>query len=1198
MRLWNSKRVFFATPQVIQNDINDPLFPVNSIKLVCVDEAHKAKGKYAYCEVIKAINAVNQKFRVVALSATPGKSSDVIDIIKNLLIARLEVRTENSIDVKQYTFVKEIVVVQVKLEELTPIRDHFVRLIDPYQRKLIDFKVINGNTSNKGYIIMLQKKFQNEIHPHKAEVKSLFSIVISLLYSLDLLERHGIHVFLNSFKDDNNATKMKYFVALDRNLKSFLNELNEKYEGTNPQHLNVNPLPTGDVPSIVAKDLDYGHPKYPLLKAKLLEYFSNGGTKTIIFCEFRETVMLVYTMLLQLRPTLLPRMLIGQGGAVSQKDQLAVMKDFRSNKVNCLVTTSVCEEGIDVGEVDLVVCFDINSKSSTRFVQRIGRTGRKRKGKVIILASEGHEEELIRDVIANKDKLNKSIHTNKEVAKSLYRNSPRLVPGAFMPKCVETKFNIPDVVEEPTTSKAKKMVAKKGKKIVPKIKSISSHFMAVNEQVKSVDTLITECNQKDEAEEVTLLVPVQEVIACTLPTDIQLDNVKSNFNKELELIMTKISDCKIATEYFKLTSEKDLAMLDNLTELFLAPAPDDYQHTTVLNCSYLFDESLEKKLVDDQTLAPTLITPHESIINSDELESPKIKFKFIETQSDQFIEMDSRYGNQFSVPEPFNTPFKNVPFRPVNTILNDTMKASPAGPSSSKKIMSANRKRPSIADSPLIKAFQRQKSLSSSTPVASRSASRFDSPSTSTTMQSIDRTINASNKSALEYFGINSVDDIFDGMDTFSNATSAAVQEDSFAKLLDDDNEIFLDVSLDEVIESSMVEAPQALIRAANVNSNANKENSNEFNLDEIFGISSSSSHDLDKNIVDLPSDFSQQTQVYDVEVEVAKENLELSMRSSISPLKGNVHIVNSAIITITSPAKSPPPRPKPNISKLLNALKTSNFLSLPDLIPLQQNQSPVSRQRSENVPSSSTPKVSSYESPKAMTPKITKFLSPFSRSTAFHSPISSRQKKLMQPTTKPAFNDLIISSEDDAPTATQSPFTLPIRKKFSRKRKRNEFLDTQAGVDGPASSDEDDDETLDGFIAHDTDSSENEADEVDMRAKYMQSLKSPSARQNGNFKIPQLRPMQSISMIFSQVPQEEDDDWEMDSFIVNNEDQSIESQMDELEMAEKILKEKRQRAKRLKNGTKRRKVVRSIGSSDEDDELKDLRNQLISNPD
>lgn len=53
--LWQSKRVFFATPQVVQSDMLDTgdgmQFPYMSIKLLVVDEAHRAKGRYAYTQV-------------------------------------------------------------------------------------------------------------------------------------------------------------------------------------------------------------------------------------------------------------------------------------------------------------------------------------------------------------------------------------------------------------------------------------------------------------------------------------------------------------------------------------------------------------------------------------------------------------------------------------------------------------------------------------------------------------------------------------------------------------------------------------------------------------------------------------------------------------------------------------------------------------------------------------------------------------------------------------------------------------------------------------------------------------------------------------------------------------------------------------------------------------------------------------------
>ena len=58
-----------------------------------------------------------------------------------------------------------------------------------------------------------------------------------------------------------------------------------------------------------------------------------------------------------------------------------------------MVSTCVGEEGLDIGDVDLIICFDAH-KSPIRLVQRMGRTGRKREGKIVMLVTEGKEEQV------------------------------------------------------------------------------------------------------------------------------------------------------------------------------------------------------------------------------------------------------------------------------------------------------------------------------------------------------------------------------------------------------------------------------------------------------------------------------------------------------------------------------------------------------------------------------------------------------------------------------------------------------------------------------------------------------------------------------------------------------------------------------------------------------------------------------------
>lgn len=1221
MEMWLSKRLFFATPHVIQNDIKNPLFPTSDIKLIIVDEAHKAKGKYAYCEVIKEVYAVNQKFRVLALSATPGKTEDVIEIIRNLLISKIEVRTENSIDVKPYMFLKNIIIVKVPLGELTQIRDRFADIVNPYLRQLVECNAIKPSNFTKGWIIMQQKKFIQENHPQKSEVMKVFAVAISLLYSLDLLERHGVQNFLASFGIDGDVTKQKYFVAQDQALREFLQELNKKYAGTSPLSLNNQPLPSGEVPLMY-----YGHPKYDILKKKITEYFNNGGAQAIIFCEFRDTVKMVNKLLLQLRPTVLPRILIGQGGAVSQKDQLLVMEDFRSNKANVLITTSVCEEGIDVGAVDLVICFDINSKNSTRFVQRIGRTGRKRNGKVLILATEGKEEDVIKDVINSKDRLNKSIHNNKEITNNLYRNSPRLVPGNFKPKCIETKFMIAKVETEPIPSpKAKKTVVKKSKKnltaaaTATSAKSIASHFKRVTRS--STDDVANSNNEFEDIPDIQTAHFDHEDVASNMSSVMQCENIKSEFDDQVNVIIKKVAQNEFLSEHLSACRVKDLEMMESLIEMYNMAATANESFHLELECGELLEKSMNKVKIQPENPEAT------------ESSESKVKFTFVESQENRFDGIESRYGNQFTFGEPFNTPLKSSPYQPVNRILNSTVKTTPqpqAGPSGFKK-RSFKIKTP-IKDSPLIRAFEKQRSMSTSTPVANRrststpvashasssatldfrtplarhssihtptqtpSHASFDPQiSSSSTSKSAIKTMNEG-KSVMEYFGIASVDDIFEGLDSGSlegedvstsksqHQSITAAQDNSIAKLLDDDYDIFFNIPVDdEVIESSVVIEEVPEVKKKKIQT-AEKF---EFNIDQIFGNSNDSTVDLDKNIEDLSSDQSQKTETYDVDDVVEKED---SVVLEQSAMKENV----PAAIPISPPCKSSPNRLRPNFSKLMNALKSSNFLTPSPKKLEQSSPSPALNETKAASINCSSPEAS------VSTPRITSFLVPSPVPSIFsRSPVSrlvtkkSRREIPTQVNRSNVDNNIEVSSGN--------PFALPIRKKSSMKRKRNAFLCTQAGVDGTDSSDDDDDESLDGFVANDTNDLSNEdVSYVDMEAKYLESLRSPSARQFGNFKMPRLDAPQNMSMIFSQMTQDdENDDWEVGSFIVDNvEDEPMDSEPDELEVAERILRENRKQAKMIKNGIKRRKIVRVEESSDEDGDLEEFRKQLNSNPD
>lgn len=122
------------------------------------------------------------------------------------------------------------------------------------------------------------------------------------------------------------------------------------------------------------------------------------------------------------------------------------MKSFREGHCNILLSTSIGEEGLDVGEVDLIVCFDISNKSPIRMVQRMGRTGRKKEGSVIVLVTEGKEQQTLKDCLIHKNNITQHVLSSREIATNLCSDCPRLIPSNMSPKCEKMFITVEKVI--------------------------------------------------------------------------------------------------------------------------------------------------------------------------------------------------------------------------------------------------------------------------------------------------------------------------------------------------------------------------------------------------------------------------------------------------------------------------------------------------------------------------------------------------------------------------------------------------------------------------------------------------------------------------------------------------------------------------------------------------------------------------------
>ncbi|XP_047466855.1 Fanconi anemia group M protein [Mugil cephalus] len=450
--VWKSKRVFFLTPQVMVNDLSRDTCPAQQIKCVVIDEAHKALGNHAYCQVIRQLTSQTLQFRILALSATPGgDAKSVQSVISNLLIAHIELRSEESPDIQAHSHQRNVEKVVVPLGEvLSAYQARYLEVLGKFMSRLVQNRVMGHKdlrTLSKYQLILARDQFRKNPPPsikgpQQGMLEGDFALCISLYHGYELLMQMGLRslfFYIQGIMDGSREmSRAKNELQRTPTFTDLYSEMETMF---------VKPSAGPDEAFI------YSHPKLEKLEEVVLRHFrqwaegsanSEGSdtrevsTRVMIFSSFRESVQEIAAMLDRHAPLIKVMTFMGQASAgkgvkgFTQKEQLEVVQKFRQGGFNTLVSTCVGEEGLDIGEVDLIVCFDAQ-KNPIRLVQRMGRTGRKRQGRIVVVLAEGREERTYNQSQSNKRSVYKSILGNKS-GFHLYPNSPRMLPEGVTPR--------------------------------------------------------------------------------------------------------------------------------------------------------------------------------------------------------------------------------------------------------------------------------------------------------------------------------------------------------------------------------------------------------------------------------------------------------------------------------------------------------------------------------------------------------------------------------------------------------------------------------------------------------------------------------------------------------------------------------------------------------------------------------------------
>lgn len=404
-KVYEQAKVVVATPQTIENDLQNRRLSLENFCFATFDEAHRAVKDYAYPFIAKKYMLQSKNPLILALTASPGGTVERIDeTCKNLFIKAVEIRTEKDLDVERYVKPVEREFVYVDFpDEFKKIKN---LLREVLKEDLYWLHEHHYTTSNppKSMLIALQKRIGKRYSETKnpaiiwAMMKS--AEAIKLEHAIELLETQGVNFLYNYLK--------KFETSKKRTDKKLIK--NQKV---------VEAVKIAE--TLYAKGIE--HPKLEKLKNVVKDILrENSNSKIIVFANFRATVDRIERILHD--ENISVETLVGQaikeGRGMSQEKQIETLQRFSDNEFNVLVGTAISEEGLDVPFVDCAIFYE-PVPSEIRAIQRRGRTGRAAPGKVIFLITKGTRDEGYFFAALRKEKRMKGILYDLKAGKKLER---------------------------------------------------------------------------------------------------------------------------------------------------------------------------------------------------------------------------------------------------------------------------------------------------------------------------------------------------------------------------------------------------------------------------------------------------------------------------------------------------------------------------------------------------------------------------------------------------------------------------------------------------------------------------------------------------------------------------------------------------------------------------------------------------------
>ncbi len=389
--IFHDNRVILSTPQGFRNDLEAGRITLEDVALLIIDEAHRAVGGYAYVPIGQRFLEDRPDGTLIGLTASPGGDRERIqEVVDHLAITNVEGRDADDPSVQPYVKETRVKWVRVPLDEtLEGIRSKLQQVVDERAETLKRARYLPPKpyVSRKDAI-----KAGNKIRAELDNARNkgpLFGmlhnqgVVMQGLHALELVETQGIQPlrdYLTRQSKDPGSKAARSFLGDQR------------------------------VADVFAQVKDHEGPSHPKIKALIQvlerEIDQNPDGLIIVFAQYRDTIRSIVGALEEVG--IRAEKFVGQADrdgddGMSQDEQETVLDRLREGRFRVLVASSVAEEGLDIPSVDLVVFYE-PVPSEIRLIQRRGRTGRQRLGRMVVLLAEDTRDEAFMHAAQSREK--------------------------------------------------------------------------------------------------------------------------------------------------------------------------------------------------------------------------------------------------------------------------------------------------------------------------------------------------------------------------------------------------------------------------------------------------------------------------------------------------------------------------------------------------------------------------------------------------------------------------------------------------------------------------------------------------------------------------------------------------------------------------------------------------------------------------